>query len=253
VSPPIFLINLDDSTDRLEKSQKRLAQQGIEFERVSGVKGAELSEKEVLKHYDPNLNKAGYHYELSRGQIGCYFSHRKAWQRILDSGADYGIVLEDDFYLPGDLNACIKAIDQLPFSWDLIKLAAYQDRQREIAFSHSITPELDIVIHQKPMSGGAAAAITKSAAQRLLEATDKFGRPVDSDIQHFWEKNIKVLSLMPYPVAQDMDFTSTISVQSSKTKKYFWRRKWQQLKTSLKNKEETQSQIEKFKQSLANN
>ena len=103
------------------------------------------------------------------------------------------------------------------------------------------------------MSGGAAAAITKSAAQRLLEATDKFGRPVDSDIQHFWEKNIKVLSLMPYPVAQDMDFTSTISVQSSKTKKYFWRRKWQQLKTSLKNKEETQSQIEKFKQSLANN
>ena len=168
MSPPIFLINLDDSTDRLEKSQKRLAQQGIEFERVSGVKGAELSEK-------------------------------------------------------------------------------------EIAFSHSITPELDIVIHQKPMSGGAAAAITKSAAQRLLEATDKFGRPVDSDIQHFWEKNIKVLSLMPYPVAQDMDFTSTISVQSSKTKKYFWRRKWQQLKTSLKNKEETQSQIEKFKQSLANN
>ena len=188
---------------------------------------------------------------MSRGQIGCYLSHRKAWQHILESDCNYGIVLEDDFYLPGDLNKTVKILDGLAFDWDLIKLAAYQDRTREIAFNHPLSDDYEIVIHEKPMSGGAATAITKEAATKLLKSTEKFGRPVDSDIQHFWEHDINVLSLLPYPVAQDMDYSSTIAAQTTKNrKKYFWRRKWQQLKTALINQRETAKQIQKFKAQL---
>jgi glycosyl transferase family 25 len=100
------------------------------------------------------------------------------------------------------------------------------------------------------MSGGAATAISKAAAQRLLDATNKFGRPVDTDIQHFWEKGIKVLSLMPYPIAQDMAFESTISAKKVTRKKYFWKRKWQQLHAAIVNRREVSKQVNKLKVAL---
>ena len=248
--PPIYLINLDTSPDRLTKSKQRLAEQELIFERVSGVLGSALTEDELSKHYDESLNQRNYHTPLTTGQIGCFLSHRKAWQRIAEGKAPFGIILEDDFLLPGDLKLALKTIEEFEFSWDMIKLAAYQSRDRKIQFSHKVSNNMELVVHAKPMSGGAATALSKEAAKRLLKATKKFGRPSDTDIQHFWEKDIEVLSLMPYPVAQDMEFESTISAKKVTRKKYFWKRKWQQLHTAIVNRREVAKQISRLKKTL---
>lgn len=69
-------------------------------------------------------------------------------------------------------------------------------------------------------------------------------------MQHFWEKGINVLSLLPYPVAQDMTFESTIAAKKVSRKKYFWKRKWQQLHTSIVNRREVSKQVNKLKTAL---
>lgn len=250
MTQPIYLINLKKSPERLAKSKKRLAEQNVDFTRVEGVLGHDLSEDEIKQHYCPDLNVSKYHTALTKGQIGCYLSHRKVWQLIAEGEDDFGIILEDDFVLPGNLIDAIECIENIDFSWDLIKLAAYQSRERKIAFEQALNDDFNIVVHAKPMSGGAATALTKAAAKKLLAATNKFGRPCDTDIQHFWETNVNVLSLMPYPVAQDMAFESTISAKKEQREKYFWRRKVQQISSSIKNANEVKKQIDDLKKQL---
>ena len=248
--PPVYLINLKKSPERLAKSKKRLEEQNIGFTRVEGVLGQDLSEDEIKQHYCPALNAKKYHTALTKGQIGCYLSHRKVWQLIAEGDDDFGIIMEDDFVLPGNLPKAIDCIKNIDFSWDLIKLAAYQSRERKVAFEQALNDDFNIIVHAKPMSGGAATALTKVAARKLLAGTNKFGRPCDTDIQNFWETNVNVLSLMPYPVSQDMEFESTISAKKESRKKHFWRRKMQQVNSSIRNATEVKKQIANLKGQL---
>lgn len=246
--PPIFLINLARSKERLTNSTAQFNKQGLSYTRIDAVDGSTLTQPEIDAHYSPELNKKNYHYPLSKGQIGCYLSHRKAWQAIVDQRLDYAIIFEDDFNLDESIHTAIKNIDKLNYDWQLIKLSAYQNRRRPILFKFPLEHSQQLVIHKKLMSGCCATAITFDGAKRLLAATEKFGRPVDCDLQHIWETGVPGYSLLPYPVTQDTEQESDIGTRSDhKVKKAFFRRKYQQLKSSIKNKMATTKFINKIK------
>ncbi len=136
----IFVINLARSTKRLIQTTERLSAVNLTFKRIDAIDGNNLTDKQKYLHYNPQLNKQKYHYALSNGQIGCYLSHRKAWQKIVDEKLKYAIVLEDDFYIDEPIHDAIKNIEQLNQSWQLIKLAAYENRTRPIAYRLSAQP-----------------------------------------------------------------------------------------------------------------
>lgn len=173
---------------------------------------------------------------LSLGQIGCYLSHRKAWQEIVDRKLDYAIILEDDFTIDDSIHTAIANIEALDVPWQMIKLAAYNNRKRPIGYRKDIAHGQKLVIHKKLMTGCCATAITYDGAKQLLNATNKFGRPVDTDLQHVWETDVYGYSLLPYPVKQRDDQASDIAARSqNKQSKAFWRRKKQQIKAALLN------------------
>lgn len=217
--PPIFLINLARSKERLTNSTVQFKKQGLDFTRIDAVDGAALKQAEIDAHYCPALNLKNYHYPLSKGQIGCYLSHRKAWQAIVDQKLDYAIIFEDDFNLDTSIHAAIQNINNLNLDWKLIKLSAYQNRKRPILFKFPLEHSQQLVIHKKLMSGCCATAITLDGAKKLLAATEKFGRPVDSDLQHIWETGVPGFSLLPYPVTQNTEQESDIGSRSTKVKK----------------------------------
>ncbi|MBQ4860276.1 glycosyltransferase family 25 protein [Pseudoalteromonas sp. MMG013] len=251
IVPPIFLINLDQSTQRLKACSDRLNQQSLSFERISGVYGKSLSYDELHRHYSTNLNSKKYHRALSQGEIGCYLSHRKAWQTIVDRKLDYAIVIEDDFKLVGNLHDVFNTIKNLNFDWQLIKLAAYENRKKPIAYSQKLNGLFSLVIHKKAMTGCCAQAISLEGAKRLLEASEQFARPVDTDIQHIWETAVPVYSIMPYYIEQAGEFESDIAKASSNTpiKKHFWKRKWHQFQEKRLNMIATRDVIKALKNS----
>lgn len=249
--PPIYLINLDRSTERLQKCKALLEKHKLLFERVPAICGRSLSEVSRLEHYCPDLNKTRYYYNLTRAQIGCFLSHREAWRRIAEGDADYGIVLEDDFLLEGNVQKALDTLNSLTHDWDLIKLSAYANRTRPIAKQFSINEDFSLVVHKKPMSGGAATAISKKGAQKLYASTAKFGRPCDTEIQHFWEHGITVLSLMPYPFSQDIACDSTIACsKKSKDDRRPLRRLSQQCYQYFRNKTEVSKQLKNLEVQL---
>jgi glycosyl transferase family 25 len=252
--PPIYLINLDDSLDRLNESKKRLEKQHIMFQRIEAVLGTNLSDDELSHHYDQTLNDQTYYRSLKKGEIGCYLSHRKAWKAIAEGHHYYGIVLEDDFEIIGDLNATFQAIDNVSHSWGIMKLAGCHRKshslKRKIMWRYPGINNMELVIHYKPMIGFAATAITKKAAQQLLNASKKFARPVDVDIQCFWEKKVDVVALLPFVFEQNTHSKTTIKGRGVKQKKNFWKRKWQQLKIYQRNKQAIKQQVAQFKKAM---
>jgi len=89
-----ILINLDRSPERLTRMQERLNRINLPFRKVSAVDGKELVlTKEMINAAE---------YERCHGkyvvptEVGCYLSHYRALQSFLESGKEFGLILEDD-------------------------------------------------------------------------------------------------------------------------------------------------------------
>ena len=58
------------------------------------------------------------------GAIGCYLSHIKTWQKILNTNCKYGLIFEDDIefnnYISEDI--ICNYISRLPNDWDILLL-----------------------------------------------------------------------------------------------------------------------------------
>lgn len=248
--PPIFLINLDDSTDRLKTAYKRLAPYNFNITRVSAVVGKYVDKETLNKYYCARKNREGYYRELGPGEIGCFLSHLKVMQNIVDNKIPYAIILEDDFKVVGELDKAISALENIDFAWDMVKLAEYGNKVRPTAHQFKLNNEFDLKIQKKVSAGTCAQAVSLAGAKKILEGCIPFGRPVDTDYQYWWEKNLEVLTLSPTPLKQDLEFESTISKMAIglSFEKAFFRRKLQQLKQSRLNIKHTKLLVNKFKQ-----
>ena len=89
--PPCLVINLDRARDRMALVSSELS--GVPYDRVSGVDGrTELSDSREIR-VGPHLLR--FSTQLSPAQSGCFASHLKCWDRIVETGKTT-LVCEDD-------------------------------------------------------------------------------------------------------------------------------------------------------------
>ncbi len=213
----IFVINLDRSADRLLQMQRQLENAGLEFERVPAVDGNALDDESIGRHYSKELNRKKYYVPLKKAEIGCYMSHLKACKKIVESGLDYGIILEDDLILKKNFRLLPEIIRHIPADWDYIKLIAPFRKKRitgripiEMFENASARPEkFELVRWNKPPTGTQAYAISRSGAEEFLRRRSVFFRPIDVDLQFTWETGIDVVGLEPQ-LCKISDAESTI-------------------------------------------
>lgn len=128
----VYLINLESRKDRLNIFLKNYNLK-FNYEIITAIDKTyinplELYKKNILgKIGFNNLNKniRDYHYEFnSKGAIGCYLSHIKTWEKIIEDNVDYGIIYEDDVQMNKRINEKIiyNYIKNLPKDWDILLL-----------------------------------------------------------------------------------------------------------------------------------
>lgn len=229
-----FLINLDRSKQRLADAKTQLDALNIPFERVSAADGSNLTESERAC-FDQARAQKRYHYNLTWGEVGCYLSHIRCWQRIVDEKLDYAIILEDDLHLSDDFVKIPSVLEQLESNWSFIKLGNPFKSRQETPLEKQ--DGFSLVNYDKAPSGTCAQVVSYEAAKRLLAARSSFFRPVDVDLQWQWEVPIKVLGLTPYVAGHNLSFLSEIQqIEQRKDKqkrrlvkiKEMLRFKWQQ-------------------------
>lgn len=201
-----LLINLDRSTDRLARSRALLQQHNIEFNRISAVDGRELPANQLSALLAPDYS--AYYKVLTASEVGCYLSHKKCWQYILDHQLDYAVILEDDFSVNADVSKLNDYLSAIEVPWDYIKLMEYPIKRKAIQTIACL--DRNLVRYDKVPIRACAYAITKQCAEKMLASHQKIARPVDVDCQYWWESGISVFGMKPYIFSVNLDTESTI-------------------------------------------
>lgn len=77
-----------------------MAEAGLEVIRLPAVDGRTLSRDDIQRN-----STATAAFLQPRGVIGCYLSHRKFWQTVVDKNLDSAIIFEDDIQLVDDFKS----------------------------------------------------------------------------------------------------------------------------------------------------
>jgi len=112
-----YLINLDQSKDRLEYITKRFKEANIKFIRFNAINGKKLNLKKIYKNGTVSAKW------LKRGQIGVAMSHITLWKTLRNWEEDIAIIFEDDVIIPKNFWILVKQyMKQLPKDWDMFFL-----------------------------------------------------------------------------------------------------------------------------------
>lgn len=95
----IYLINLKRRPDRLQRMMDCFEELGVEPKLVAAVDGQELT-KEYLAALDikqcANYRDPYSLRDMTYGEIGCFMSHYKVWEDVVQHGYQKVVVFEDD-------------------------------------------------------------------------------------------------------------------------------------------------------------
>ena len=195
----VFVINLDKDTARLAACGAMLDRAGIAWARVPAVNGRALAPEALAAVYDAKANAARAKYPLVAPEIGCYLSHLRAWQAIVDADLPMAVVLEDDFTITGDLAGVIAALAQDHGDWDIAKLFSFRPDVRLMG-ARELTADVRIGFPYRVPSTTLGYAVRREAAIRLLQVSTPFFRPIDEDHKFFWEKDLRIALVQPQPL-----------------------------------------------------
>lgn len=208
--PPVYLINLERSTDRLARMEQVLGAAAIPFERIVAVDGAkpDTLRTDGMAVYDAEHNSRDYLAPLSTTEIACMHSHRKAWAHFLrTSEAPTAVFLEDDaepLSEGADLMDFVSTLADLKVPM-LCKLNL-SGRPRNARRDRRVRKYL-----VAPLTN-AAQLLNRGAAQALLDFTSTFHEPADVALQRWWDHRVRILVAQPplFREVRDHRYASTI-------------------------------------------
>lgn len=95
----VVMINLVRRRERRVKMEQSFLELGINVEYMAAVDGMELTEERIKElgiqflagYADPFHNRP-----MTTGEIGCFLSHYRIWEAMVDEGLENVLVLEDD-------------------------------------------------------------------------------------------------------------------------------------------------------------
>lgn len=193
-----YLINLDRAVDRLELMKNEFAKCDLTFKRISAV------DAKNLDHTTYKVDNK-YDRDLVPGEIGCYLSHVNTLEEFLSSDNQFAVIIEDDAILVQDFKTIIEKTlsiyDELSVKdqWDVLKL--FNGKRKHIKIKDVDNTHFIAACGTSIPITTIAAIWTRKAAEKFLNKIKKplptIQRPIDCDLQHAWEFDLRIYNLLP--------------------------------------------------------
>jgi GR25 family glycosyltransferase involved in LPS biosynthesis len=191
-----FVVHLARATGRRPLVDKLLEASPFPAEIFSAIEGAKLTGEEQAQAYLGAPRYAPhYPFALGHGEIGCFLSHRAIWQKIVDDGLDGALILEDDLEVLGGFDEVAQfAADHLAnHGYIQFQVRAVSSEAKIIASQG----QLRLVQPQVTPLRTSAQLVSAKVAQRLLDLTAPFDRPVDTFLQMHWVTGVHLVCVVP--------------------------------------------------------
>jgi GR25 family glycosyltransferase involved in LPS biosynthesis len=126
----VYCLNLDSDIERFEYVKQQFEKHNLNVTRYPGILGSEIKQED----YPDYIKKDSWLLKNKCGSTGCYLSHIKIWDEILESSdINQALILEDDINLDSDFNEKLqKYFKMVPDNWDLIYLGTGKMRGTNI-------------------------------------------------------------------------------------------------------------------------
>jgi glycosyl transferase family 25 len=193
----IYLINLDRSSDRLLSADKHFSAAGLPFERIVAID----AHKEDLSGYPIDrkvFQRTHGRATIRPGEIGCYFSHLKALRTFLESGREFGVILEDDTLPDPNLLEVIERLFDWSDEWDIVSLFHFHWGMPVIVRRDQ---RYALAVHLAHISSSAAYLVNRKAASSLLLHLKTMRACVDHSLYGQWKHGLRLRSALPMPIS----------------------------------------------------
>ena len=219
----VVLINLPRSVERREKMEQRLATLGLPYELLQAVDG-----KAEWERLLPSVNLKAFERHVGRdvlpGEVGCYHSHLKAWQRFLTSDALVLLVLEDDMVFHDDFVDALRTALRGRAHWDMLKLAKIRAKQ---PVCQGLLGQYRLNAYLGAATGFGAYLVQRETARRLLPALMPIAAPIDRELEQVHRHDVRHFGLEPFPCHPQDEGQSTITGERfGAVKRYALYRRW---------------------------
>lgn len=231
LSPPLGLLPFDCYVINMKKDKKRMA--GF----VANYNKTDLSKTRGLIRHNATVGKRipiaehttskslceilraerttyrQKHYELTRGAIGCWLSHRNLWRSVLDTDKECAMVFEDDCVVARTVHSVLKE-SQPPADWDIVLLGYICNECAETDCADMITVSRFFGLHCYMIH---RRGIKKILANPKMNLITKQIDSVLCDMIRDGELNVYAL---PDPVAwqNNTDYATTIQMELRRVK-----------------------------------
>lgn len=212
-----YVINLSKDVARRQNMVKVTGELPyLDLEWVQAVYGKELSEEEIEQRFDRKKYQEAYRRLLFPGEIGCTLSHYECYKRIVQSGEQVALILEDDITFVND--TCLETLLQ--------KSKEFMNQEEPLvillhgAFSYTgkPIPFYDQYFLYKIYEANFTTGyfINQSAARLILKMKRPF--QVADDWCFYRRQGIRILSFYPSVAIQLWDVFETSLKESERSK-----------------------------------
>lgn len=187
---PFLVINLERSIDRWTSIDEQATAHGISVERVPAVDGNAIPPAEWR---DFSARKfALFHGRRPMGaEYGCYMSHIRALEQVVERDLPYAVILEDDASFLPDTTERLASLIESGFHFDVVKL--FNHRVKGFISKHKTAAGDDVgrCVHG-PMCSSMGYLVTSNGARRLLRSLKPMFLPYDIALERGWDGGAEI-------------------------------------------------------------
>ena len=187
-----LLINLDSSVERYHSISTKLNALNIPFERIPAVDGRKLDEdhiKEITYPYNHFESRVRYTRELTKGEVGCFLSHKKCWETLLASDEQWALIMEDDILISHFATKYMLSTDWVPEGVQICQFSCLKSFQKGLIKPEKLVIDdfLTLVppLYPSPL-GTQCYMISRECAKAALSLSHKLQAPVDDFLFSPW-------------------------------------------------------------------
>lgn len=224
-----FVINLDSSIDRWHSIEERLSSLNISVKRLSAVDGRQKSDSEIASILYPMEYEYRYLFPrlLSKAEVGCFLSHRKCWQKLVESDEDWALVMEDDLIISDRAQFYMKDLSWLPSDIKICQLSTHEINWRLWIKKETIklSNNDEIIQPMDKAHGTQCYVISREAAVSALKYSERLLAPVDDFLfSPYFEMNklYGTYRIQPTVVTQEQEGSVIGDRKKESLKAPFW-------------------------------
>lgn len=207
---PIYIISLKDHNHKREKIIKQIKNLGQDnYEIIDAFDGRGMNFPQ-FPNYMRSLRLSLYGKDLIGPEFGCFLSHKKIYQKMVNEKVPYALVLEDDAKLNENFFQILEILLNKYPEFDLVRfLGKYKIEKKPKRKILKLSSFNLIRLHGSP-GGTYAYVISQSGAKKMLSKMNKIYTAIDTLIGLQFITGIDILTVDPKIATWDDDLGTTI-------------------------------------------